>query len=333
MKTQVGFITLAITSALLAGCAPHVPSSPESVELSDPLPRPMPEGATIEMAGSIPGKEVLNTGLLGSLRPDDAKPEERVPAIFQRGRIIVGVDQSENLLAFRNPQTGEIEGFEADLAREIARDIFGDPSRVEFRYVNASTWVRAIESKQVDMVIRAISITRSRQDQVFFSTPYLTGRTRLLVHTNSGISNIGDLAGKTACASNDSTGLERTRRNAPETNILVAQSTADCLVALQQGQVVATVSDDTILSGMASQDPFTQIVGPSIGVEDYGIAIGKPGQRHKTEGLIRQVNATLERIFADGTWYALYSHWFGAYLKPQFPPALRYRPEQEERHG
>ena len=39
----------------------------------------------------------------GSLRPDDRTPEERVPHIIERGHIVVGVDQSQNLLSFRGP--------------------------------------------------------------------------------------------------------------------------------------------------------------------------------------------------------------------------------------
>ena len=114
---------------------------------------PLPPGATVEKAGSNPGKPVLVDGLLGSRRPGNESVEERVPEILRRGRLIVGVDQSQNLLSFRDATTGELEGFEVDLAREMSRDIFGDPSRVDFRFVDSSDRVLALEAGTVRLRI------------------------------------------------------------------------------------------------------------------------------------------------------------------------------------
>lgn len=285
---------------------------------------PLPEGAVEKPASEISENQIVTTGLLGSLRPNNAD----VPDIKARGRLIVGVDQSQNLLSFRDPVSGKLEGFEVALAHEIARDIFDDPKKIEFRYVDSSSWVRALEAKDVDLAIRSISITRERQDQVFFSTPYFTGDTQLLTERSSKIRSIQDVGQGTVCATSGSTGVQRVAQAAPESTLLIVRSSADCLLALQQGQIDAIVSDNTILSGMAAQDPQTHIVGNTLASEHYGIAFAKPGSRHNTEGLIRQTNATLERIFQDGTWDAMFHKWFGNYLPPQRPPTLNYREEQ-----
>lgn len=317
-----------VCSCLVTSCADS--ENFEGVSEDFSVVQPQPEGVELEKAGSKQPQEVLTTNLLGSLRPDDRTPEERVPEIHRRGRLIVGVDQSQNLLSFRDPSTGQIEGLEVDIAREIARDIFGDPTKIEFRFINSSNWIDALESKQVDIALRAISITRGRQDQVFFSTPYLTANTRMLVERDTNINSLADLSGKTACVTSASTGLQRVREMAPTTDILVANSAADCLIMLQQYQADAIISDDTILSGMATQDPLAEVVGESLGQESYGIAIAKPGQRHNTNGLIRQVNSTLERIFADGDWNEMYTTWFSNYLPNQSPPATNYRAEKSD---
>lgn len=49
--------------------------------------------------------------------------------IRKRGRLIVGLDIGSNLFSFRDPITGEITGFDVDIAGEVARDIFGTPRR------------------------------------------------------------------------------------------------------------------------------------------------------------------------------------------------------------
>ena len=79
---------------------------------------------------------------------------------------------------------------------------------------------------------------------------------------------------------------------------------ADCLVALQQRQVDAVSTDDSILAGLVAQDPYLHIVGPSLNEEPYGIGINL-----QNTGLVRFVNGTLERIRRDGTWNTLYRKW------------------------
>ncbi|MCX7538839.1 glutamate ABC transporter substrate-binding protein [Corynebacterium sp. P5875] len=321
------FLATALTTA---SCAQpnHDEPQPAWVSATDSS-LPLPPGATVEEAGSIPGKPILVEGLLGSRRPGNESVEERVPEILRRGRLIVGVDQSQNLLSFRDATTGELEGFEVDLAREMARDIFGDPSRVDFRFVDSSDRVLALEAGTVDIVVRSLTITRSRQDQIAFSTPYFTARTRILAMESSNISSLADLEGRTVCVTNGSTAAERARSLAPEADLLLVRNWADCLVAVQQYQADAVISDDAILSGIAEQDPYTRLVDPPLGEEHYGVGIASPGYRHDTDGLIRQVNSTIERVREDGTWWRLYNRWFGPYQATDGPPPLDYRPEPD----
>ena len=53
--------------------------------------------------------------------------------MFQsRGRIVAGVAFDIPGMGYKNPRTGEIEGFEADLARAIAKNLLGARDRVDF---------------------------------------------------------------------------------------------------------------------------------------------------------------------------------------------------------
>ena len=94
---------------------------------------------------------------------------------------------------------------------------------------------------------------------------------------------------------------------------------ADCLVALQQRQADAVSTDDTILAGLMSQDPYLHIVGPSMAQEPYGIGINLANT-----GLVRFVNGTLARVRADGTWNTLYRKWLTVLGPTPTPPAARY---------
>jgi polar amino acid transport system substrate-binding protein len=53
-------------------------------------------------------------------------------AIAARGWLIAGVDQGKYLVGYRNPSTGNLQGSDIDIVRQIAAAIFGDPNRVQF---------------------------------------------------------------------------------------------------------------------------------------------------------------------------------------------------------
>ncbi|MBC3185745.1 glutamate ABC transporter substrate-binding protein [Corynebacterium sp. zg-331] len=292
---------------------------------------PVPAGAIMERPGGRRAAEEENPvadKAEGSLRPDAAEPRERIPEIVARGRLIVGVDQSLYRISYRDPRYGDVRGFEVDLAREIARDIFGDPSKVEFRFMESADSLDSLNRGTVDAVIRTMSITAQRQETIAFSAPYLSTHKRLLVSTNADIESAEDLSGRTVCVADGSTGLIEARAQAPHSSILKTRSWSDCLVALQQHQTDAILADDVLLSGIAAQDQFTHIVGPALSQEDYGVAMARP-EEGGNPGLVRQVNATLERIRADDTWWDMYNRWFGPYLTSPGPPPLDYRPEEQ----
>jgi polar amino acid transport system substrate-binding protein len=256
-----------------------------------------------------------------SLRPfpDRAQADAAVADIRARGRLIVGLDIGSNLFSFRDPITGEITGFDVDIAGEVARDIFGSPSQVEYRILSSADRIEALQKREVDIVVKTMSITCDRLQQVAFSTVYLAANQRILAPRESAISQASDLSGKRVCAVKGTTSLDRIREIAPPPIIVSVVTWADCLVALQQRQVDAVSTDDSILAGLVSQDPYLHIVGPSLNEEPYGIGINK-----QNTGLVRFVNGTLERIRRDGTWSTLYRKWLTVLGPAPAPPVARY---------
>jgi polar amino acid transport system substrate-binding protein len=233
---------------------------------------------------------------------------------------VVGLDAGSNLFSFRDPVSGAIVGFDADIAREIARDLLGSPDRIEYRSLGSADREQALQDHTVDMVAKTMTVTCERRQKVTFSTVYLRANQRVLAMKNSGINGIGDLAGKRVCVVRGTTSLDHIRNEQPGATILTVPTWADCLVVLQQRQVDAVSTDDAILAGLAAQDPYTDLVGGSISVEPYGIGIPKGN-----DDLVRFVNGTLERIRADGTWNRIYRQWLTVLGPPPTPPVPNYQ--------
>ena len=301
-------------AALLTGCAAAQPPSTVSASLTT---LPLPSGAAVVPSAS--GAAVESCDATASLRPSTAGGPD-IDTIRRRGRLIVGVDQSTNLFSFRDPVTGELQGFDVDITREVARDLLGDPDKVEFRLLTSPERISALQDGTVDIVAKAMTITCARAEQIAFSSVYLQANQRLLVSKDSPVRGPADLAGKRVCSQVDTTSLATIARVAPAAILLAVQNWDDCLVAIQQGQADAVSTDNSILAGMAAQDPNLEIVGPSLEAEPYGIGVNK-----SQEDLVRAVYASLERMRGDGTWMALYQKWLSVLGPVTGPPAPKYR--------
>jgi polar amino acid transport system substrate-binding protein len=304
----------ALAAALLTGCSNVQPLAEVSASLTT---LPLPSGAAV--VSDVAGAPVESCDATASLRPSGAGGPS-VSEIVRRGRLIAGVDQSTNLFSFRDPVSGELQGFDVDVTREIARDLLGDPDKVEFRLVTSQDRIQALQDTTVDIVAKTMTITCARADQIAFSTVYFQARQQLLVPRDSAIRGPADLAGKRVCSVVDTTSLATIARVAPTATLVAVPNWDDCLVVLQQGQADAASTDDSILAGMAVQDPNLHIVGPSLEAEPYGIGVNK-----SHDDLVRTVNASLERIRRDGTWMSLYRRWLAVLGPVPGPPEPKYR--------
>jgi polar amino acid transport system substrate-binding protein len=236
--------------------------------------------------------------------------------IRQRGYLKVGVDQNTYRLAYFNPLTGHIEGFEIGLARQIANAIFGNPDAVHFIAITTDERISAVREGRVDMVADAMTITCNRRKQVDFSTVYYKAGQKILVPIHSHVTSVRQLGGKPVCVTRGSTSYATLAGLVPRPKPYLVDQRTDCLVALQQGRVDAITSDDPILLGFRAQDPDTKVVGPSFAAEPYGLAINKA---HRD--FVRFVNGVLARMRADGQWRELYKQWLGQFNNSGTIPA------------
>lgn len=315
------WVVVFAAAVAVAGCTTTSPPAPPAHTVyTDP---PLPAGAVIAPQPDAPAPTEDcgdPTASLRPLSPGAATPTPTLDRIRDRGRLVVGIDTSSNLFSFRDPTTGTIQGFDVDIAREVARDLFGDPDRVEFRVLSSADRIRALQDRTVDVVVKTMTITCERRAQVAFSTVYFEARQRVLAMKQSGVLDTGDLAGRRVCAAAGTTSLQRIQQVQPEATVLTVPNWADCLVVLQQRQVDAVTSDDSILAGLATQDPNLELVGPGFSSEPYGVGVNRDDP-----DLVRQVNGTLDRIRSDGTWQRLHDRWLGVLGPTPAPPTPHYQ--------
>lgn len=306
------------TTALAACGQPADIATPAVPSLAPPSPAGMAE---LPPHSAAPADD-SDCDRTASLRPfpSKAQADAAVKKIRDRGRLLVGLDVGSNLFSFRDPISGEITGFDVDIAGEVARDIFGSPAAVEYRILSSADRITALQKNTVDIVVKTMTMTCERRKQVNFSTAYFIAYQRILTMRQSDIARPADLSGRRVCVARGTTSLQRVQQITPPPTVVAVVTWSDCLVAMQQREVDAVSTDDSILAGLVSQDPYLHIVGPNMGEEPYGIGVNLANT-----GLVRFVNGTLERIRADGTWDILYRKWLTVLGPAPAPPAPRYQ--------
>jgi polar amino acid transport system substrate-binding protein len=259
-----------------------------------------------------------------SFRPGPLPPPGVMPAgssmeaIQARGYLIAAVDENTLPLSYRDPESGELRGFEIDLVRELARAILGSPDAVQLVTVTTGQKITIVEQGQADISVSANSISCDRWAHVAFSTPYFQAFQRMMVREDSAFEHDNDLVGHKVCVTIGSSSIAVLERELPGVDIEQVETRTDCLVDLQDGDVDAIFTHDTFLAGFVEQDPDAEILPGALSEQLYGIAIN-----HDEVDLVRFVNGVLERLRADGSLAASAAQWF------EIDDALSQRPIPE----
>jgi len=226
-------------------------------------------------------------------------------ALQERGSINVGTKFDQNLFGLKNPVTGEIEGFDVEIAKIVARAIFGgtiDDAAEKIRFIETVTPVREAEIQKgsVDMIAATYTINDARKNLVDFAGPYfIAGQDIMVMRDNDEIESVQDLNGKKVCSVQGSTSLRNVQEQAPQSDTSISfERYTDCSEALKAGRVDAVTTDNVILLGLVKDNPNDfKVVENTFTSEPYGIGIKKGDDAFRDF-----LNDTLEEAYEDGSW-------------------------------
>jgi polar amino acid transport system substrate-binding protein len=312
-------LTAVLAAALvaLAGCT----STPDAVTTTPTAAAtPAPAAAAPADTSCQPRKSLAPTGSLPA--PGKMPSGSFMATIQKRGRLILGTSQDTLLFSSRNAFTGQVEGFDVDMGRQIAKAIFGDPDKIQIKVIGYDKRISSLTDGSVDLVADTMTINCERLKQVNFSTVYYDAGQKVLVSTASKATGIDQLGGQKVCAAVGSTSLANIAavRTSPKPVPVARPGFADCLVAFQRNEVAAISTDDTILYGLAAQDPYAKVVGDRFTEEPYGMAMANTHPE-----FTRFVNAVLQQERTDGTWAATYTKWLKDFGAAPAPPKAEYK--------
>ena len=202
---------------------------------------------------------------------------------------------------FEYEEDGEIVGLDIAIVGEVAKDLGVDvvTKVTPFEGIQSGA---DLNTNNCDVVASGITITEERLAKIDFSAPYFDADQGLLVPEGSDLDSVESLEGKRIGVQQATTGETWAQDNGLET--VQFEELGLQIQALRTGQVDAVVNDIAVL-GPYSSEGFEVAANFSTG-EQYGIGVKKGNT-----ALLEAVDATLDRIHADGTYDALYTQYIG----------------------
>ena len=197
--------------------------------------------------------------------------------IKRNGVLTVGVKDDVPGFGYLNPNTRQYEGLEIDIAKAIAKKIFGNESKIKFVPVNAKNRGAFLNQDRVDIVVATFTVTDERKHNFDFSDIYYTDSVGIMVKKNSGITSFKNLENKKIGVAQGSI-TATTMKNAAIkegvfVNIVNYPSNRTLKDALDNGEIEACCIDKSILHGY--QDSSCTILPERYDEMKYGVAIKK----------------------------------------------------------
>lgn len=244
---------------------------------------------------------MLTVALLGS-----AAFAANVADVKKKGVLVLGTDPQFAPFEFKGAD-GQIQGFDIDIAREVARDL---GVKLQIQSVGFGALMPgAVTSRRVDMAMSGITITADRAKIVSFSNPYF--RSAQVFITRAGNPKkvawpATTMKGRTVGVQANTTGqyvADDTLKKIGAT-IRVYDDFASGLADVRAGRIDALVGDAPTVDDLNRRLPgqFAQ-AGKPLAEEDYGMAF------FRGSDLVAAANRTLARLRSSGEYQKLLNKW------------------------
>lgn len=234
---------------------------------------------------------------------DVATEQTLLEKIQTEGEFLIGTEGTYPPFTFHD-ESGELTGFDVEVAREIASRIGVEAKFMETQW---DSMFAGLDSKRFDMIANQVGIRPDRQEKYDFSNPYITSSAVLVVHSdNTEITSFDDISGKKAAQSMTSNYADIAREY--EAEIVSVDGFNQAIELINSKRVDVTINDRLSVLDFLNKRPDAkvQIVARQEQAAQSGFMF-----RKGNEELVEAVDQALADMFADGTYLEISEKWFG----------------------
>jgi glutamate/aspartate transport system substrate-binding protein len=250
-----------------------------------------------------------------------AQTTDTLKKIKDSGSATMGVRESSGALSYTLGD-GKFAGFHVEVCQRVLADVQKQlgMAKLDIKYqpVTSQNRIPLVQNGTVDIECGSTTNNAARQKDVAFALTTYVEEVRIAVKANSGITSIGQLAGKKVATTTGTTSVQHLRKHERGANInfeeVFGKDHADSFLLLESGRADAFVMDGQILAGNIAKSKAPndyKIVGEVLSVEPIAIMI-----RRDDAGFKKAVDDSLRGMMKSGDIAKLYDKWF---LQPIAP--------------
>ena len=256
----------------------------------------------------------------------DGDVTDLLAEICEKGTLTVSTDPAYPPQSSLNEQTGEYEGFDIDVATEIAKRLGVDVAweAPSWDVITAGSW-----NGRWDTTVGSMTPTNDRQEVLYFTQPYnYTPAVVVVGADNEDVSDLStDLDGKKigVCAGctyeqflNKELAIEGYEFDFVIDDAEVSGYDTDttALQDLANGRLDAVITSVTTAQGYIDAGNPVQIVGDPVFYEPLSVGFDKSADP-SSESLYEAVDEIVAEMHEDGTLTGFSEEWYGLDLTTQ----------------
>lgn len=227
------------------------------------------------------------------------KQTAKVPVAAPK-TIIIGTDATFQPMEY-TASGGALMGYDIDLGNKIADEL---KTKVEFKNIPWDNLFKALDDKQVDMIMSAVTITDERKQKYDFSDNYLNAGQVIITQKNNLLINSADtLKGKRIAVQQGTTNETEALKFTSPSLVVRYPDFVQATQALVSGQADAILSDLPGAKGIITANPTLKIASDPLTNEYYGIVL------RKNDLNLEKINQALSAIRTKGILTDLKQKW------------------------
>lgn len=229
------------------------------------------------------------------------------------GKLVLGLDAEFPPMGYRDTETGEIVGFDIDLAEEVCKRLGLELVKTPINWDNKQL---ELDGGNIDCIWNGMSYTEERAQEMLVSAPYMQNKQFIITLKGSAYTTMDSLAGKILGVQKDSSAETALNENEAFKNtlgqVIGIENYTSAVLELQNGTIDGIAIDEIVARYYIARDPeLYQIVQDengeeaSLAQEDYVI-----GFRKGDKALKDKIYSTLQEMKQDGTLAEISNDWF-----------------------
>jgi len=251
-----------------------------------------------------------------------AAQADTLKKIKDSGAVTMGVRESSGVLSYTLGD-GKYAGYHVEICQRALADVQKalGLAKLDIKYqpVTSQNRIPLVQNGTVDIECGSTTNNATRQKDVSFAVTTFVEEVRMAVKANSGITSIGQLAGKNVATTTGTTSVQTLRKHERAAGVdfkeVFGKDHADSFLLVETSRADAFVMDGSLLAGLIarSKNPADyRIVGEVLSVEPIAIMMRKDDPAFK-----KAVDDSIVAMIKSGELAKLYDKWF---LQPT-PPA------------